>query len=148
MAVDVGAGTVDMSFVQVHPTGLVDPKEPDAKVKWLAAEALRGSGAILLDGNGARFCNELGKRDYVSGKMLRNKGPYRLVMNSKQAAEFEWCVLQKPAALSCRWTPFSRLSNAEKFAPAALRALPFSTPSPPKPPSPPPGTATTTWAAA
>lgn len=28
----------------MHPTGLVDPKEPKAKVKFLAAEALRGVG--------------------------------------------------------------------------------------------------------
>ena len=40
-------------------SGLVDPKEPDAKVKFLAAEALRGVGGILLDANGNRFCDEL-----------------------------------------------------------------------------------------
>lgn len=71
MACAIGAGTVDMAFVQVHPTGLIDPREPNAKVKWLAAEALRGSGALLLNSQGQRFCNELGKRDYVSGCMLR-----------------------------------------------------------------------------
>ena len=32
MAMAIGAGTVDMSSVQVHPTGLVHEKEPDAKV--------------------------------------------------------------------------------------------------------------------
>ncbi len=46
------AGTVDMASVQVHPTGLVHPDEPDAKVKWLAAEALRGVGGIMLDARG------------------------------------------------------------------------------------------------
>ena len=60
-------------FLLVHPTGLVDPRDPDCKVKWLAAEALRGTGALLLDGNGKRFCNELGHRDYVSGEMGKNK---------------------------------------------------------------------------
>lgn len=45
---------------------------------------------MLIDAHGNRFCNELGKRDYVSGCMLRGKGPFRLVMNSQQAAEFEW----------------------------------------------------------
>jgi aspartate oxidase len=44
---------------QVHPTGLVDPREPEAKVKWLAAEALRGVGGLLLDGKGRRFCDEV-----------------------------------------------------------------------------------------
>merc|ERR1712193_599416 len=32
-----------------------------AKVKFLAAEALRGVGGILLDADGNRFCNELAK---------------------------------------------------------------------------------------
>ena len=30
---DAGAGAVDLNSVQVHPTGLVDPKEPNAKVE-------------------------------------------------------------------------------------------------------------------
>merc|ERR1712194_336217 len=38
----LGARTIDLEWVQVHPTGLVNPKDPDAKVKFLAAEALRG----------------------------------------------------------------------------------------------------------
>ena len=50
---------VDLHAVQVHPTGLVDPREPDAKVKWLAAEALRGAGGIIIDSKGNRFCDEV-----------------------------------------------------------------------------------------
>lgn len=49
----------------------------------MAAEALRGVGGILLTANGERFCDELGRRDYVSGEMYKNKGPFRLVLNSK-----------------------------------------------------------------
>ena len=59
----IGAATIDLEWVQVHPTGLVKPDDPDAKVKFLAAEALRGVGGIVLDANGNRFCNELGRRD-------------------------------------------------------------------------------------
>jgi len=69
MCLDAGAGTCDLEFVQVHPTGLVDPRDPNAKVRWLAAEALRGHGGILLDRDGNRFCDELGKRDYVTSRM-------------------------------------------------------------------------------
>jgi len=86
----IGADTVDMKMVQVHPTGIVDPRDPNCKVKWLAAEALRGTGAVLLDGNGKRFCNELGHRDYVSGEMKKGTGPYRLILNSKCAKEIHW----------------------------------------------------------
>jgi len=86
----IGGKTVDMKWVQVHPTGLVDPQEPDAKVKFLAAEALRGVGGLLLDKNGKRFCDELGHRDYVTGEMWKNQGPFRLVLNSPAAKEIEW----------------------------------------------------------
>merc|ERR1711904_46450 len=51
----IGAKTIDLEWVQVHPTGLVKPDDPDAKVKFLAAEALRGVGGIVLDAQGKRF---------------------------------------------------------------------------------------------
>jgi len=38
MLMKVGAQGIDMDKVQVHPTGLVDPKDPKAKTKFLAAE--------------------------------------------------------------------------------------------------------------
>jgi succinate dehydrogenase/fumarate reductase flavoprotein subunit len=72
LAMSVGANAVDLEKVQVHPTGLVDPNEPDAKVKFLAAEALRGVGGLLLDNTGKRFVDELQHRDYVTGKMWEN----------------------------------------------------------------------------
>ncbi|KAK4515890.1 uncharacterized protein ATC70_010848 [Mucor velutinosus] len=90
MAAAVGANTIDLEKVQVHPTGLVDPKEPDAKVKFLAAEALRGCGGLLLDADGKRFCDELGHRDYVTGMMNKNKFPIRLVLNTAASKEIEW----------------------------------------------------------
>lgn len=72
MASLIGARTIDMEKVQVHPTGLVDPNEPDAKVKFLAAEALRGSGGLLLDNEGKRFVDELQHRDHVSNEMFKH----------------------------------------------------------------------------
>merc|ERR1712093_769870 len=62
----IGGNGIDMDKVQVHPTGLVDPKDPGSKWKFLAAEALRGEGGLLLNGDGNRFCDELSHRDYVS----------------------------------------------------------------------------------
>lgn len=90
MVMSIGGKAIDMEKVQVHPTGLVDPSEPDAKVKFLAAEALRGSGGILLDGDGNRFCDELGHRDYVTGMMNKSKGPIRLILNGKSTKAMEW----------------------------------------------------------
>jgi aspartate oxidase len=48
MARAMGAGLVGMDRVQIHPTAFIDPKEPNAQTKFLAAEALRGKGAILV----------------------------------------------------------------------------------------------------
>jgi len=91
MAMAIGANAVDMEKVQVHPTGLVDPNEPDAKVKFLAAEALRGVGGLLLDNTGARFVDELQHRDYVTGKIWENgKYPVRLILNGRASNEIEW----------------------------------------------------------
>jgi hypothetical protein len=56
----------------------------------LAAEALRGVGGFIVDINGNRFCDELGRRDYVSGEMHKNKGPFRLLLNKKASKEIEW----------------------------------------------------------
>jgi flavocytochrome c len=87
MLMEIGANGIDMDKVQVHPTGLVDPKDPGSKWKFLAAEALRGEGGLLLNSKGQRFSDELGHRDYVSGKMWEEKEkglwPIRLVLNSK-----------------------------------------------------------------
>lgn len=87
MVMAIGGNGIDMDKVQVHPTGLVDPKDPGSKWKFLAAEALRGEGGILLNADGERFCDDLGHRDYVSGMMWKEKDkgkfPIRLVLNSK-----------------------------------------------------------------
>ena len=40
---------------------MVEPDDPEAKIKFLAAEALRGVGGIILNAEGKRFCNELGR---------------------------------------------------------------------------------------
>lgn len=48
MAKAMGAALVGMEHVQVHPTAFVDLKNPSEKTKFLAAEALRGKGAILV----------------------------------------------------------------------------------------------------
>merc|ERR1719343_1305766 len=86
----IGGNSVDLEWVQVHPTGLVKPDDPDAKIKFLAAEALRGVGGLILDANGKRFANELGRRDYVTGEMWKNKPPFRLVLNKAASDEIIW----------------------------------------------------------
>ncbi len=82
-----------MDQIQVHPTGFVDPADPDAKTKFLAAEALRGVGGLLIDNTGSRFVNEIDRRDYVTEKMqaviAAGRGPVRLVLNKEAGEELK-----------------------------------------------------------
>jgi L-aspartate oxidase len=62
MAARAGADLVDMEFVQFHPTALDVPGARPAEPMPLMTEALRGAGALLLDGAGRRFMPEVSPR--------------------------------------------------------------------------------------
>ncbi|NSX36831.1 L-aspartate oxidase [Pseudarthrobacter oxydans] len=72
LAVRAGARTADLEFFQFHPTCLVRPAGPAPGEPLLISEAVRGEGAVLVDGNGKRFMRsyhpdaELAPRDVVS----------------------------------------------------------------------------------
>jgi succinate dehydrogenase/fumarate reductase flavoprotein subunit len=123
LALSIGASAVDLEKVQVHPTGLVDPKEPDAKVKFLAAEALRGVGGLLLDNTGKRFVDELQHRDYVTGKIWENgKYPIRLVLNGKASKDIEWhCKHYVGRGLMKRFDSGEALAKEFGLAPEVLK---------------------------
>ena len=63
----VGAATVDMDQIQLHPT-----VNPDTSA--LITEGLRGDGAILVNTNGERFIDEVGTRDVVSAAEFAQPG--------------------------------------------------------------------------
>ena len=71
LLVGIGAKLIDMNQIQVHPTGFLDARDESATVKFLAAEALRGEGGILLLNNGQRFVNELQTRDHVTDALTK-----------------------------------------------------------------------------
>jgi len=89
VAQKAGAKLVDMACVQVHPTGFIDPKEPKAREKTLAAECLRAAGALLINREGHRFVNELGHRDDVTSAEKGQKGKIRLILNPVAVAQVE-----------------------------------------------------------
>ena len=62
MALRAGAAVADLEFFQFHPTALATASMP----RPLLSEALRGDGALLRDGRGERFVDELLPRDIVS----------------------------------------------------------------------------------
>jgi L-aspartate oxidase len=64
LAAAAGAELADLEFMQFHPTALVhaDPSLDG----FLITEAVRGEGALLLNGAGERFVDELAPRDEVA----------------------------------------------------------------------------------
>jgi hypothetical protein len=72
-----------MMYVQVNPTGLVDPKNPESRFKTTASESLRGDGGIIVDRHGKRFVNELAKRDFLSCELLKRQGPFYIIINAR-----------------------------------------------------------------
>lgn len=62
MAMRADVAVTDLEFVQFHPTALHTQRSP----RPLLSEALRGHGALLRNGRGERFVDELEPRDVVS----------------------------------------------------------------------------------
>ena len=69
MAEAIGAATVDMDQIQIHPT-------VEANTAALITEGLRGDGAILINAEGKRFIDEVGTRDVVSAAEIAQTGSY------------------------------------------------------------------------
>ncbi|KEG08008.1 flavoprotein subunit-like protein [Trypanosoma grayi] len=123
MAERVGAQLVDMELVQVHPTGLVDTKDPNSPVKFLCAEALRGTGALIINAKGRRFVNELGRRDEVSSAMLQNEAPpFRLLLSEACAKEMPWhCKHYTGRGLMKHYKSGTELAKEMNIAPHVLQ---------------------------
>mmetsp|Transcript_36127 Transcript_36127/g.144415 ORF Transcript_36127/g.144415 Transcript_36127/m.144415 type:complete len:194 (-) Transcript_36127:1724-2305(-) len=51
---EFGAAARDLEHVQVHPTSFVNKSDPFATTNFLAPESLRGTGGILVNGEGRR----------------------------------------------------------------------------------------------
>ena len=60
----LGAAFVDMDQIQTHPTVV-------ETTGVMVTEAVRGNGAVLINTQGKRFCDELGTRDVVSAAILK-----------------------------------------------------------------------------
>ena len=81
MAQAIGADTVDLEQIQLHPT--VHVQGSDAV---LITEGLRGDGAILVNQEGERFFDEVSTRDKVSAAEFEQTGGYAwLIVDSRMA---------------------------------------------------------------
>ena len=85
MAEAIGAATVDMDQIQIHPT-------VEANTAALITEGLRGDGAILINEEGQRFIDEVGTRDVVPPRCIApDRQPLRWLVVSIRP----WSMLQR-----------------------------------------------------
>ena len=80
MAEAIGAATVDMGQIQIHPT-------VEANTAALITEGLRGDGAILINEEGQRFIDEVGTRDVVSAAEIAQTGSYSWLVVDQAMAD-------------------------------------------------------------
>ena len=80
MAQAIGAATVDMDQIQIHPT-------VEANTAALITEGLRGDGAVLINAEGKRFIDEVGTRDVVSAAEIAQPGSYSWLVVDQAMAD-------------------------------------------------------------
>ncbi|PXW46781.1 fumarate reductase flavoprotein subunit [Erwinia sp. AG740] len=73
----VGADTVDLGEIQIHPT-------VEQNTSYLISESIRGGGAILVNQQGQRFFNEMETRDKVSASIIALPEKYAYILFDEQ----------------------------------------------------------------
>jgi fumarate reductase flavoprotein subunit len=77
---NLGADTVDMGEIQIHPT-------VEQKTSYLISESIRGGGAILVSQRGERFFNEMETRDNVSAAIINLPEKYAYIVFDQQVRD-------------------------------------------------------------
>ena len=72
-----------IDYIQIHPTTLYSEKPGR---RFLISESVRGEGAILLDKNKQRFCDELQPRDVVTAEIHKQM--------KKDGTPFVWLSME------------------------------------------------------
>uniref|UniRef100_A0A1I7TMS0 fumarate reductase (NADH) n=1 Tax=Caenorhabditis tropicalis TaxID=1561998 RepID=A0A1I7TMS0_9PELO len=116
IARSLGAKLIGMDRIQIHPTAFVDPKDPSAGTKFLAAEALRGKGALLINSDGKRFGNELGRRDYTTRRILNHAKPIEESFQGGSSGRHAAVMLMSEATIDAFGRPaFNFYAIVKKF---------------------------------
>ncbi|MBL8928749.1 MAG: L-aspartate oxidase [Kineosporiaceae bacterium] len=128
-ALRAGAVAADLEFVQFHPTVLALPAVcDDAGRHQLVSEAVRGEGAVLIDGDGARVMagkhprEDLAPRDVVAATMaarMAELGVDHLYLDARHLGE-ERLLRRFPTIVAgCRAAGVDPVTDPIPVAPAA-----------------------------
>ena len=116
LAQNIGANTVDMAEVQIHPT-------VEQASSALITEGLRGDGSILVNAEGLRFIDEVGTRDVVSAAEVAQTGGYAYLIID-QAMVDDSAVIQGyiKKGFTLQGETYTELADAMGVDVAALEA--------------------------
>ncbi len=126
LALRAGADIADIEFVQFHPTvmwlgPLAQGQQP------LVSEAVRGEGAVLLDGNGVRFMADehpmadLAPRDVVAKAVMRRmraEGAPHVWLDGRMLGADTWLQRFPTILESCRSRGIDPVTDLIPVAPA------------------------------
>jgi succinate dehydrogenase / fumarate reductase flavoprotein subunit/L-aspartate oxidase len=118
LAYRAGATLREMDSFQYHPTGIAWPPHLTGT---LISEAARAAGAHLVNGEGARFADELAPRDVVASAILREMAEGRAVERDGQAGvllDTPTLEREQPGILASRLVTLSHLAHRAGFDPA------------------------------
>jgi len=126
LALRAGADVADLEFVQFHPT--VMWLGPHAQGQQpLVSEAVRGEGAVLLDGSGERFMvdehpmADLAPRDVVAKaimRRMREEGSAHVWLDGRQLGADTWLQRFPTILESCRSRGIDPVTDLIPVAPA------------------------------
>lgn len=89
IAMDAGAGTERLDEVNLYPLACSGPNMETDRLRFVLSTLLLGAGAVLLDRDGQRFCDEKGTDPAEISNLMRTKAkpPFRLVMKCDDLEE-------------------------------------------------------------
>jgi L-aspartate oxidase len=111
LAYRIGARLRELDSFQYHPTGIAFPPH---LAGGLVSEAARSAGAMLINGEGQRFVDELAPRDVVASAILRECAEGRGIERDGQVGVFldtPTLELQNPGILDKRLVTLRHLAR-------------------------------------
>ena len=84
MAYRVGARLMDLEYVQFHPTVFYTPNAPH----FLITEALRGEGAVLVNGRGEKFMDAIHPRGSLAPRDIVSRAIHQQLISSGDACVY------------------------------------------------------------
>jgi len=94
MAYRVGARLIDLEYVQFHPTVFYGKNAP----RFLITEALRGEGALLVNGRGERFMDTVHERGSLAPRDIVSRA-----IHQEMVASGESCVYLDLSAMDAEF---------------------------------------------